>query len=83
MSEFRNEYSVPENVRIFGDVDGFEGALNNSGEEIVLLRPDKPDFVIGQGIVVPLIEVDAVKYDGGIHWPEGEEEVSKELTFFS
>ena len=82
VSEFRNEYSVPENVRIFGDVDGFEGALNNSGEEIVLLRPDKPDFVIGQGIVVPLIEVDAVKYDGGIHWPEGEGRSIERIDIF-
>ena len=72
VDQFKIDYLVPQNVRVFGGDEGYEGALNNAGEEIVLLRPDKPDFVVGQGIVVPMIEVDAVNYDGGLEWPQGE-----------
>ena len=72
VDQFKINYLVPDSVRVFGGDEGYEGALNNAGEEIVLLRPDKPDFVVGQGIVVPMIEVDSVNYDGGIEWPQGE-----------
>ena len=69
---FRNQYGVPAGVRIFGDNDGFVGALNNGGEELALLRPDKPDQVPGQGIIVPMIAVDVVTYDNDSLWPSGE-----------
>jgi hypothetical protein len=69
---FRNQYGVPAGVRIFGDNEGFVGALNNGGEELALLRPDKPDQVPGQGIIVPMITVDVVTYDNDAVWPSGE-----------
>ena len=72
VNQFRIDYSVPEDITIYGNDQGFEGALNNAGEKIVLMRPDKPDFVAGQGIVVPMIEVDAVDYDDNGEWPSGE-----------
>ena len=71
-NQFRINYSVPDDITIYGDEQGFDGALNNAGEKIVLLRPDKPDFVVGQGIIVPMIEVDAVDYDNDGQWPLGE-----------
>jgi hypothetical protein len=69
---FRNQYGVGDSVKIFGDDDGFIGALNNGGEELALLRPDKPDQVPGQGIIVPMIAVDVVTYDNDSVWPSGE-----------
>ncbi|MFP6873268.1 MAG: lamin tail domain-containing protein [Verrucomicrobiales bacterium] len=72
VAAFRNQYSVPDNVSVFGDAEGYIGALNNGGEELALLRPDKPDQVPGQGIIVPKIEVDVVRYDDDAPWPSGE-----------
>jgi hypothetical protein len=72
VAAFRNQYGVPADVSVFGDAEGFIGALNNGGEELTLLRPDKPDQVPGQGIIVPKIEVDVVSYDDDAPWPSGE-----------
>ena len=71
VSGFRNQYNVPNEVTIYGADNGFTGALNNGGEKITLLRPDKPDFVAGVGIVVPMIEVDSIHYDDVDPWPSG------------
>ena len=71
VSDFRNQYNVPNEVTIYGADNGFTGALNNGGEKITLLRPDKPDFVAGVGIVVPMIEVDSIHYDDVDPWPLG------------
>ncbi len=65
---FRTQYSVPVGVTIYGDANGYVGALNNGGEEIALLRPDKPDLVMGQ-FVTPLIQVDSITYDDAAPWP--------------
>lgn len=69
---FRSQYGVSAGVKVFGDSDGYIGALNNGGEELALLRPDKPDQVPGQGIIVPMIAVDVVTYDNNAVWPSGE-----------
>ena len=71
VSDFRNHYNVPNEVTVHGADNGFTGALNNGGEKIKLLRPDKPDFVPGVGIVVPMIEVDSIDYDDINPWPSG------------
>jgi hypothetical protein len=71
VSDFRNQYNVPNGVIVYGADNGFSGALNNGGEKIKLLRPDKPDFVPGVGIIVPMIEVDSVDYDDIAPWPLG------------
>jgi hypothetical protein len=68
---FKALYSVPAEVTVHGGAAGFIGALNNAGEEVALLRPDKPDNVPGQGIVVPLIQVDSISYDDAAPWPSG------------
>ena len=71
VNDFRNHYNVPNGVTIHGAENGFTGALNNGGEKIALLRPDKPDFVAGVGIIVPMIQVDSIDYDDADPWPLG------------
>ena len=63
---FRERYGLPESVRVFGP---FEGALSNGGERVSLLRPDEPDTEAGETIV-PMLEVDSVRYKDGPKWPQ-------------
>jgi hypothetical protein len=67
---FRSSNNVPAQVTIYGGTQGYTGALNNGGERITLIRPDKPDLIQpGNVIVVPRIDVDTVRYDDDAPWP--------------
>ena len=79
VESFRLSYNVPDdpNVIVIGAGDGYLGALNNGGEELALLRPDKPDQVNG-ATIVPLILVDLVNYNDAPEWPSTEAGLSLE-----
>jgi hypothetical protein len=67
---FRSSNNVPPGVVIYGGSQGYLGALNNGGERLTLVRPDKPDLVQpGNIIVVPRIDVDTIRYDDDPPWP--------------
>jgi len=59
---FRSRYDVPADVQIFGP---YAGSLDNSGENVRLLRPDEPT---GES-TVPWITVDRVDYRRDEGWP--------------
>jgi hypothetical protein len=61
-SSFRAKYNIPEEVLIFGP---FNGTLQDSGERLELQRPGEPNL---DGSV-PLIVVDAVRYNDRAPWP--------------
>jgi hypothetical protein len=65
---FRIANSVPENVIIHGDADGFKGALNNEGESMVLAKQGPPNA--GEDGFAPIIPVDYVDYDDVAPWPQ-------------
>ena len=65
---FRAANGVPAEVVIYGGAQGYSGALNNAGEELALLMPDRPD-VVGGNIIVPLIAIDVVNYRDSDFWP--------------
>ncbi len=69
---FRAANSVPAEPAAFviGGLQGYQGALNNGGEELTLLMPDKPDLVPGEGTIVPQIAVDVVNYRDSDFWPD-------------
>ena len=77
VAAFRAANSVPVGVVIYGGAQGYTGALNNGGEELVLLRPDRPDDV-GGVIIVPKIVVDVVNYRDSDFWPAAGDGVSLE-----
>ncbi len=60
-ANFRAKYDVPENVAIFGP---YAGQLQNSGETIDLLAPDKPNVD-----AVPYVVMDSVRYNDRDPWP--------------
>jgi hypothetical protein len=59
---FRALYPVPTNVPVLGP---FAGVLQNSGERLVLERPDTP----ATNGVVSFIVVDEVRYNDAAPWP--------------
>lgn len=63
---FRAANSLPPEpeVYVIGGVDGYAGALNNAGEELVLLKPDAPDAAL-----VPMFVIDLVNYGDSDLWP--------------
>ncbi|PYI83109.1 MAG: hypothetical protein DME26_15700, partial [Verrucomicrobia bacterium] len=63
---FRNRYSVPAGVPIFGP---FPGVLQDNGELLELQRPDNPDVDTNGIVLVPYITIDAVRYDNKAPWP--------------
>ncbi|MCP5527463.1 MAG: lamin tail domain-containing protein [Verrucomicrobiales bacterium] len=63
---FRTRFGVPLGVPVFGP---FPGVLQNSGELLELQRPDEPDVDLQGGVVIPLITVDAVRYNDKAPWP--------------
>ncbi|MBN2164371.1 MAG: lamin tail domain-containing protein [Pontiellaceae bacterium] len=65
---FRSENNVPADVTIYGGSNGFTGALDNSGEEIALLYPDRPDIIDGV-TNVSMIVVDKLRYASAAPWP--------------
>ncbi|MCA9263166.1 MAG: lamin tail domain-containing protein, partial [Planctomycetales bacterium] len=54
----------PGTVQLVG---GFQGGLNNSTDQVIILRPDVSSP--GAPEVVPLIVVDQVLYDDQVPWP--------------
>ena len=64
-NSFRTKYGVPTTVQIFGP---YPGTLQNNGELLQLQRPDDPD-VDTNGVFVPYIDVDVVRYDNRPPWP--------------
>jgi hypothetical protein len=63
---FRNRYSVPTGVQIFGP---FSGVLQDNGELLELQRPDAPDVDTNGVVIIPYITVDAVRYNDQAPWP--------------
>lgn len=68
-ASFRALYDVPAGVAIYGDGNGYTGSLRDGGEEIALLRPDKPDETSPGVFETPLIQVDSITYDDNSPWP--------------
>ncbi len=66
---FRARYSVPAQVGVYGP---FPGGLQDGGEMVQVLRPDKPDLADdGSGaLIVPYLLVDQVRYDQTAPWPD-------------
>jgi hypothetical protein len=65
LAAFRTLYGVATNVPVFGP---WSGALNNAGETIKLLAPDKPD-VTATNVVIPYVLVDHVAFEPAAPWP--------------
>lgn len=65
-ADFRNANNVPAEpeVYVIGGADGYVGALNNGGEELVLLKPDAPDLNL-----TPHFVIDLVNYRDSEFWP--------------
>jgi len=59
---FRDQRGLPDDVVVFGP---YEGALDNAGESLRLLRPGTPE----PGGFVPSILVDRVTYNNKSPWP--------------
>lgn len=68
LSRFRKHYQIENVTSIYGP---YSGKLNNSGDRIVLKKPDAPQTAPDQNIgKVPYVTVDAVYYGVGTPWPE-------------
>ncbi len=68
LSRFREHYQIENVTSIYGP---YSGKLNNSGDGIVLKKPDAPQTAPDQNIgKVPYVTVDAVYYGVGTPWPE-------------
>jgi hypothetical protein len=65
LAAFRTLYSVPTNVPIFGP---WSGKLDNSGETIELLSPNKPD-VTSSNVIVPYVMEERIDYLPVAPWP--------------
>jgi hypothetical protein len=61
----RADYNIPTNVVIYGP---WSGKLNNAGETIDLLAPDKPD-VTPTNVIVPYVLQERVRYSDLAPWP--------------
>ncbi|MGI6454742.1 MAG: lamin tail domain-containing protein [bacterium] len=62
-AEFRSKYNVPASVQVFGP---YEGALQNDGENLEILKPSNP---LEDG-TIPYMVVEAVRYNDNPPWPE-------------
>jgi hypothetical protein len=68
LSRFREHYQIENVTSIYGP---YSGKLNNSGDRIVLKKPDAPQTAPDQNIgKVPYVTVDAVYYGVETPWPE-------------
>jgi hypothetical protein len=64
---FRQKYAVPAEVRLLGPFDGY---LNNGGERLELLRPDRPQAPPQPDAgYVPYLLTDQVDYRDAAPWP--------------
>lgn len=66
LNAFRSAYGIPAGVPIFGP---YRGKLNNGGENIELLRPDRPQTSGPDAGLVPYLLTDDVEYDDAFPWP--------------
>jgi hypothetical protein len=64
-AHFRSAFAVPDDVVIFGP---FEGNLQDNGERLRMRRPDTPN-VTPEGLIIPMLTVDEVRYDDDSPWP--------------
>jgi hypothetical protein len=62
-TEFRQLFSIPPSIQIFGP---FTGALNNAGEPIELCKPGAYDVQLG---AAPTVMVERVRYNNNAPWP--------------
>jgi hypothetical protein len=62
---FRNLYGIPAAAQVFGPYDG---KLGNSGENLNLYSPDRPQ-VAGTNIIVPYVLRDKLTYGQTSPWP--------------
>ncbi|NGO37908.1 hypothetical protein G4L39_00615 [Limisphaera ngatamarikiensis] len=63
----RSRFNIPNTVPLIGP---FEGALDNAGETLTLLAPDRPEGSDSpQPGFVPYVRVDRVSYDDEPPWP--------------
>jgi hypothetical protein len=60
---FRSKYSIPPTVAIYGPYLATD-PLDNAGDDIKLARPGAP-----QGLIVPYVLADKVKYTPASPWP--------------
>jgi hypothetical protein len=79
LAAFRTLYNVPINVPIFGP---WSGKLDNAGETIELLYPDKPD-VTSSNVTVPYVLVEQIDYQPGAPWPAGADGLGNSLQRWS
>lgn len=63
---FRTRYGIPQSVAVLGL---YPGTLQDNGELIRLVRPDQPDLATDGSVVVPYLEVDAIRYNDKLPWP--------------
>lgn len=63
----RAAYSIPGHVPVFGP---WSGKLNNSGEDLVLYKPDPPQTSGPDIGLVPRIQTDALVYLPSDGWPD-------------
>jgi hypothetical protein len=68
LADFRAKYGVPQSFPIYGP---YSGKLDNAGEAVELLRPDRPQLSGPDAGYVPQISVDRVEYDDALPWPAG------------
>jgi len=65
LAAFRSLYNVSQTVPIYGP---WAGKLDNSGEQIELKYPDKPD-VTNTNVFVPYVMVEQINYSQAAPWP--------------
>ncbi|MCP5522541.1 MAG: lamin tail domain-containing protein [Verrucomicrobiales bacterium] len=63
---FRTRKGVPAPVPILGPIPG---NLQDNGELLELQRPDTPDVDTNGVVIVPMVTVDAVRYNDKVPWP--------------
>jgi hypothetical protein len=69
LSALRERYAVPVNVPVYGP---FRGRLDDSGDSIILLRPDTPQPAPQPDAgFVPYVLVDRIRYSPAWPWPVG------------
>ena len=71
LNAFRMAYGINQNVSLLG---GYAGQLNNSDDQLLLLRPDAP-----VDTTIPHVQEDEVLYDDLAPWPTNADGTGKSL----
>jgi hypothetical protein len=67
LAAFRAAYGLGAGVTILGP---WSGRLDNAGERVSLFKPDPPQQAPSPDAgLVPLVEVDSLRYGDGVYWP--------------